>query len=113
VKAWRKRGKGMANIEMPRRMGEDGHAPQASGSVLAAAVQVAEAIRDMGVHEMTSQSDQSHFTAMLSLSGMDVPQEQLPSLFEGYQHLQHMIGLLGRPAGLEAEPAMTFAPEKR
>jgi hypothetical protein len=75
--------------------------------------QVAEAIRDMGVPEMTFPSDQSHFTAMLSLSGMDVPQEQLPSLFEGYQHLLHMIGLLGRPAAREAEPAMTFTPEKR
>jgi hypothetical protein len=43
---------------------------------------------------------------------MHVPQEQLPSLFEGYQHLLHMIGLLGRPATREAEPAMTFAPER-
>jgi hypothetical protein len=41
---------------------------------------------------MTSPSDQSHFTAMLRLSGMDVPQEQLPSLFDGYQHFLHMIG---------------------
>jgi hypothetical protein len=62
---------------------------------------------------MTSPSDQSHFTATLSLNGMDVPQEQLPSLFEGYQHLLHMIGQLGRPAAREGEPAVTFTPEKR
>ena len=61
---------------------------------------------------MTSTSEQSHFTEMLSLSGMHVPQEQLPSLFEGYQQLLHMIGLLGRPATRESEPAMTFAPER-
>jgi hypothetical protein len=94
-------------------MREDDHAPQGSRSVLAAPAQLAEAIRGMGVLEMASPSDQSHFTAMLGLSGMDVPQEQLPSLFEGYQHLLHMIGLLGRPAAREAEPAMTFTPEKR
>ena len=58
---------------------------------------------------MTSPSDQSHFTATLSLNGMDVPQEQLPSLFEGYQHFLHMIGLL---AAREGEPAVTFTPEK-
>ncbi|MGA3005007.1 MAG: hypothetical protein ABSE20_25130 [Acetobacteraceae bacterium] len=62
---------------------------------------------------MASPSDESSFTAMLSLSGMDVPQEQLPSLFEGYQHLQRMIGLLGRPASREAEPAAIFTPEER
>ena len=62
---------------------------------------------------MASPSDQSSFIDMLSRSGMDVPQEQVPSLFEGYQHLLHMIDLLGRPATREAEPATTFTPEKR
>jgi hypothetical protein len=62
---------------------------------------------------MASPSDQSSFTAMLSLSGMDVPQEQLTSLFEGYQHLLHMIDQLGRPASREAEPAAIFTPEER
>ena len=61
---------------------------------------------------MASPSDQSSFIAMLSLSGMDVPQEQLPSLFEGYQHLLRMLDLLGQPTTEEAEPATTFAPEK-
>ena len=50
---------------------------------------------------------------MLRLSGMDVPQEQLPSLFEGFQHLLQMIDLLRRPATREAEPATTFTSEKR
>jgi hypothetical protein len=54
---------------------------------------------------MASLSDQSSFFAMLSLSGVDVPQE-------GYQHLLRMIDLLGRPTTREAEPAATFAPEK-
>ena len=62
---------------------------------------------------MASPSDQSGFTAMLAQSGMHVPQEQLPSLFEGYQHIRRLIGLLGRPATLEAELAVTFTPEQR
>jgi hypothetical protein len=62
---------------------------------------------------MAFPSDQSSFTAMLAHSGMDVPEEQLPSLFEGYQHLLRMIELLGRPTTREAEPATTFAPEQR
>ena len=62
---------------------------------------------------MTPPPDQSEFTTMLRLSGMDVPQEQLPSLFEGFQHLLQMIDLLGRPATREAEPATTFTSEKR
>jgi hypothetical protein len=62
---------------------------------------------------MASQSDQSSFTAMLARSGMHVPQEQLPSLFEGYQHMLRLIDLLGRPATLDAEPAVIFTPEQR
>jgi hypothetical protein len=60
---------------------------------------------------MASAPDQS-FTAMLAESGMQVPEEQLPSLFEGYQHLLRLIDLLGRPAALDAEPAVIFAPEQ-
>jgi hypothetical protein len=55
--------------------------------------------------------DQS-FAAMLAESGMQVPEEQLPSLFEGYQHMLRLIDLLGRPATLEAEPAVIFAAEQ-
>lgn len=62
---------------------------------------------------MPSPSVQSRFTAMLEHSGMHVPQEQLPSLFEGYQHMLRVIDLLGRPATLEAEPAVIFTPEQR
>ncbi len=62
---------------------------------------------------MPSPSVQSSFTAMLEQSGMHVPQEQLPSLFEGYQHMLRLIDLLGRPATLEAEPAVIFTPEQR
>jgi hypothetical protein len=62
---------------------------------------------------MASPPDQTGFAAMLAQSGMHVPQEQLPSLFEGYQHMRRMIDLLGRPATLEAEPAVIFAPEQR
>jgi hypothetical protein len=109
----RARCKRIASIEMPRSMREDDHAPERSPSALAAPAQGAYAIRGMGASEVTSPSDQSHFAAMLSLSGMDVPQEQLPSLFEGYSHLLQMIGLLDRSAPPEAEPAMTFTPEQR
>ena len=49
---------------------------------------------------------------MLADSGMQVPEEQLPSLFEGYQHMLRLINLLGRPATLEDEPAVIFAPEQ-
>jgi hypothetical protein len=58
-------------------------------------------------------SHQSNFAAMLADSGMQVPEEQLPSLFEGYQHILRLIDLLGRPATLEAEPAVIFAPERQ
>jgi hypothetical protein len=61
---------------------------------------------------MASTSDQSNFAAMLADSGMQVPEEQLPSLFEGYQHMLRLINLLGRPATLEDEPAVIFAPEQ-
>jgi hypothetical protein len=60
---------------------------------------------------MASAPDQS-FTAMLAESGMQVPEEQLPSLFEGYQHMLRLIDLLGRPATLEAGPAVIFVPEQ-
>jgi len=62
---------------------------------------------------MASAPDQSTFAAMLVESGMQVPEEQLASLFEGYQHLLRLIDLLGRPMTLEAEPAVIFAPENR
>jgi hypothetical protein len=60
---------------------------------------------------MASAPDQS-FTVMLAESGMQVPEEQLPSLFEGYRHMVRLIDLLGRPAALEAELAVIFAPEQ-
>ena len=59
---------------------------------------------------MASPSEQSSFTAMLAQSGMHVPQEQLPSLFEGYQHILRLLDLVGRPATLDAEPAVIFIP---
>jgi hypothetical protein len=62
---------------------------------------------------MVPAPDKTNFVAMLTESGMQVPDEQLPSLFEGYQHILRMIELLGRPATLEAEPAVIFAPEQR
>jgi hypothetical protein len=62
---------------------------------------------------MASAPDQSNFAAMLAESGMQVPEEQLPSLFEGYQHMLRLINLLGRPATMEAEPAVVFAPGQR
>jgi hypothetical protein len=62
---------------------------------------------------MASVSDQSHFAARIAESGMQVPEEQLPSLFEGYQHLLRLMNLLGRPVTLEAEPAVVFAPERQ
>ena len=61
---------------------------------------------------MASAPNQSNFMGMLAESGMQVPEEQLPSLFEGYQHMLRLIDLLGRPATLEAEPAVIFAPEQ-
>jgi hypothetical protein len=76
-------------------------------------MRLVEAFHNKGVSEMTFPSDQSSFEAMLAHSGMDVPAEQLPSLFEGYQYLLRMIDLLERPTTREAEPATTFAPEKR
>jgi hypothetical protein len=62
---------------------------------------------------MASAPNQSNFAAMLAESGMQVPEEQVPSLFEGYQHMLRLIDLLGRPAMMEAEPAVIFAPEQR
>lgn len=62
---------------------------------------------------MDSATDHSTFATMLALSGMKVPQEQMASLFEGYQHMQRLLHLLGRPMTLEAEPAVIFTPEQR
>ena len=58
-------------------------------------------------------TDEARFAAMLAESGMRVPPEQLPSLLEGYRHLLRLVALLGAPAALEAEPALTFAPDRR
>ena len=60
---------------------------------------------------MTSAPDHPIFAAMVAESGMQVPEEQLASLFVGYQHLRRLIDLLDRPTTFEAEPAVTFAPE--
>ena len=62
---------------------------------------------------MASPSERSSFAVMLAQSGMPVPQEQEPSLLEGYQHILRLLDLLGRPATLDAEPAVTFAPGQR
>jgi hypothetical protein len=60
---------------------------------------------------MAALSDEANFATMLALSGMQVPQDQLSSLLEGYQHMMRQIDLLGRPTTLQAEPALIFAPE--
>jgi hypothetical protein len=62
---------------------------------------------------MDAPSDESRFTAMLAESGMDVPPDQLPSLFEGYRHLLRLVALLATPLAREAEPAVIFAPDAR
>ena len=62
---------------------------------------------------MASSSDQSRFMAVLAESGMQVPPEQLPSLFEGYQHMLRLIALLGASTTREAEPAVIFTPDQR
>jgi hypothetical protein len=62
---------------------------------------------------MDSPSDEMRLDAMLAESGMRVPPEQLPSLLEGYRHMLHLIAVLGAPTMLEAEPALTFAPDRR
>lgn len=66
-----------------------------------------------GATKMGSPSEQSRFAAILAHSGMHVPEEQWPSLLEGYQHMQRLLDLLARPATLDAEPAVTFAPDQR
>jgi hypothetical protein len=58
-------------------------------------------------------SDEARLAAMLTESGMRVPPEQLPSLLEGYRHMLRLVAVLGAPATLEAEPALTFAPDRR
>ena len=62
---------------------------------------------------MDSPSDEARFAAMLAESGMRVPPEQLPSLYEGHRHVLRLIDLLGAPATLEVEPAVIFAPDRR
>jgi hypothetical protein len=42
--------------------------------------------------------DQAKFLAMLAESGMQVPEEQLSSPFEGYQHMLRLIEIIGRPS---------------
>jgi hypothetical protein len=63
--------------------------------------------------ERSSVSDQTSFAAMLAQSGMHIPPEHLPSLFEGYQHLLRALALLGTPSTREAEPAVIFTPDQR
>ena len=58
-------------------------------------------------------ADEARLAAMLAESGMRVPPEQLPSLLEGYRHLLRQVALLGAPAALETEPALTFTPDRR
>ena len=60
---------------------------------------------------MNSMSDHQLFTALLAQSGMDVPPEQLASLFEGYRHMLRQIALIAAPLAFEAEPAVTFTPD--
>jgi hypothetical protein len=72
-----------------------------------------ESARPKGVTKMASAPNQSKFLTMLAESGMQVPDEQVPSLFEGYQHMLRLIDLLGRPTTMEAEPAVIFTPEQR
>lgn len=60
---------------------------------------------------MDSPSDESRFTTILAESGMEVPSDQLSSLFEGYQHLLRLVALLAGPLAREAEPAVIFAPD--
>ena len=72
-----------------------------------------ESTHPKGVTKMASAPNQSIFSAMLAESGMQVPEEQVPSLFEGYQHMLRLIDLLGRPATMEAEPAVIFTPEQQ
>jgi hypothetical protein len=66
-----------------------------------------------GMPQMASNSDQTSFAAMLAQSEMHVPPEQVPSLFEGYQHMIRMVALLGAPSTLEAEPAVIFTTDQR
>ncbi len=62
---------------------------------------------------MDSPSEEARFAFMLAESGMRVPPEQLPSLYEGYRHMLRLIALLGAPATREAEPALIFSPDRR
>lgn len=62
---------------------------------------------------MASPSDQSSFAAMLAQSEMHVPADQLPSLFEGYQHMIRLVALLGAPSTSDAEPAVIFTTDQR
>jgi hypothetical protein len=73
--------------------------------------------RTRGKTAMDFPPDEVRFAAMLAESGMPVPPEQRPSLFEGYRHMLRLIALLGSPEEMDAEPAVTFAatapPEER
>ena len=62
---------------------------------------------------MAPPSDQSSFASMLAQSGMQVPPEQLPSLFEGYRHMIRLVALLDAPTMDEAEPAVIFTTDQR
>jgi hypothetical protein len=62
---------------------------------------------------MDTPSDEARFAAVLAASAMRVPPEQLPALHEGYRHVLRLVGLLGAPATLDAEPAVVFAPDRR
>lgn len=62
---------------------------------------------------MAPPSDQSSFASMLAQSGMQVPPEQLPSLFEGYQHMIRLVALLDTPSLEGPEPAVIFTTEQR
>ncbi len=62
---------------------------------------------------MDALSNESRFATMLAESGMEVPSDQLSSLFEGYQHLLRLVALLATPLAREAEPAVIFAPDAK
>ena len=62
---------------------------------------------------MASPSEEPSFAAMLAQSGMHVPEDQWPSLLEGYRHILRLVDVLGRPATRDAEPAVSFTPGQR
>ena len=44
-----------------------------------------------GVTKMASLSEGASFAVMLAQSGMHVPEEQWPSLLEGYRHILRLL----------------------